>query len=116
MRLEQVNSLLQTELANLINRDLPAENFLVTITYVETDPSLKSARIGISVLPEKFAGTALEMLSSHSSMFSKSLLKKTRLRQIPRFHWRLDTTEQKASEIEELINLIKERDEKESKN
>jgi ribosome-binding factor A len=108
MRIEQVNSLLQTELANLIIREVPTGNFLVTLTYVDTAPNLASSKIGVSVLPEKYTGTALKFLQSHSSLFAKYLLKKTRLRKIPHFLWTIDATEREASKIEEILNIIKE--------
>jgi ribosome-binding factor A len=107
MRIEQVNSLLHNELATIINQEIGDGSFLVTLTYVETAPNLASANIGVSVLPEKFTGTALEKLRKNSSLFNKILLKKTRLRKIPRFVWTIDNTEKKASEIEEVLNLIK---------
>jgi ribosome-binding factor A len=108
MRIEQVDSLIHNELAAIVNREIGDGEFLVTITYVETAQNLASANIGVSVLPEKFTGTALEKLRKNSSFFNKMLLKKTRLRKIPRFQWMIDNTEKKASELEDLLNQIKE--------
>jgi len=105
-RIEQVNELLQNKLALLISRELPLENGLVTIVYVDCASDLRYARIAVSVLPEKFTGTVLEKLKKLNSYFSQALLKETRLRKIPRFHWVLDTTEREAAKIEEVFKII----------
>ena len=107
-RIEQLNEQLKEELANLIIKEVPLENGLITVSYVICSPDLKYARVAISVLPEKFAGTALSALRKHSSNFSQGLRQKLRIRQIPRFNWTLDTTESKAAEIEDIIKQIKE--------
>ena len=107
-RIEQLNEQLKEELANLIVRELPLKNGLITVSYVLCSPDLKYARIAVSVLPEKYAGTALAGLRKHSSSFNQSLRHKLKIRQIPRFNWVLDTTESKAAEIEEVLKKIKE--------
>lgn len=107
-RIEQLNEQLKEELANLIIREVPLENGLITVSYAECSPDLKYAKVAVSVLPEKFAGTALASLRKHTSAFSQSLRRKLSIRQIPRFNWVLDTTESKAAEIEEVIKRIKE--------
>lgn len=107
-RIEQLNEQLKEELAILIIKEIALENGLITVCFVNCSPDLKHARIAVSVLPEKFAGTALTGLRKHSSSFSKSLRQKLKIRQIPRFHWFLDTTESKAAEIDDIIKQIKE--------
>lgn len=102
-RIDQVNELLKHELASLINEQVGLDGGLITVSYVDTSPDLRHAKIGISVLPEKFFGTALHELQKHTSAFSKELLKRTRLRQIPHLHWEADATEAKAAEIEKLL-------------
>jgi len=107
-RVEQLNEQLKSELANLIVKELPLDKGLITVSYVECSPDLKYARIAVSVLPEKFAGSALSALRRQSGNFSRDLRCKLRIRQIPRFNWTLDTTESKAAEIEKIIKQIKE--------
>jgi len=105
-RIEQLNEQLKSELANLIVKEVPLKNGLITVSYVICSPDLKYARVAVSVLPEKFAGTALSQLRKHSSTFSQSLRQKLKIRQIPRFNWVLDTTEIKAAEIEKVFKEI----------
>ncbi|MFH1583284.1 MAG: ribosome-binding factor A, partial [Candidatus Falkowbacteria bacterium] len=72
-RIEQLNEQLKEELANLIVKEVPLKNGLITVSYVNCSPDLKYAKIAVSVLPDKFAGTALAGLRKHSSSFSQSL-------------------------------------------
>jgi ribosome-binding factor A len=102
-RIEQLNEQLKAELANLIVKELPLNNGLVTVCFVETSADLKYARVGISVLPEKFGPSVLKKLRKLSGYFSRILKTKLKIRQIPKFNWRLDETESKAAEIEEIF-------------
>ena len=103
----QINELLRAELALLIETRLELPGTLITVTKVEASPDLHYAKISISVLPEKYTGSVLELLHKNTSAFAKTLLKKTRLRHIPRFQWRVDDTEAKAAEIDELFKKLK---------
>ncbi|MFH1255529.1 MAG: 30S ribosome-binding factor RbfA [bacterium] len=107
-RIEQLNEQLKNELANFIAREIPLDNGLITVCYVICSPDLKYAKIAVSVLPEKYAGTALASLRKHSAIFSQNLRGRLKIRQIPRFNWVLDTTEIKAAEIEKIFKQIKE--------
>lgn len=106
-KIEQVNELLKEKLAHLISREIPLDNGLVTVAYVDVSPDLKYARIAVSVLPEKFSGSTLERLKKHGSLFSRIIKKETRLRKVPKFNWILDTTEKEAAEVEEVFRQIK---------
>lgn len=105
-RIDQVNELLKNELSNLISIDKLLKNGLITITYVDCAKDLKTSKIGISVLPEIFFGTALKRLRQSSSSFSNRLRKKTRLKLIPKFNWIIDSTEKKAKELDDVFNII----------
>lgn len=107
-RIEQLNEQLKSELANLIAKELPLADGLITVSYVDCSPDLKYAKIGVSILPKKYAGTALTNLRRHSSLFCQALRKRLKIRQIPRFNWVLDTSESKAAEIEEVLKQIEE--------
>jgi ribosome-binding factor A len=105
-RIEQVNEILKVKLANLIARELPIENGLITISYVDCSPDLRVAKIGISVLPFNQSGKALKKLRKHRSEFTNILKKEIHMRQIPKFHWVVDSTEKKASELEKIFMQI----------
>ncbi|MFA4942561.1 MAG: ribosome-binding factor A [Patescibacteria group bacterium] len=102
-RIEQVNEELKHELANILNRELELRNALVTVSYVYCSEDLNYARVGVSVLPDRLAGTALRALRAKSGQIAKMLQKKTGIRKIPKITWNLDVIEREASAIEQAI-------------
>ena len=105
---ERVNELIKRNIADLINREVYLKDGLITVSFVDCSPDLTRAKIGISVLPVNLSGTALKVLRGHSSLFTKILKKKTRLRHIPKFDWVIDSTEEEAAKSEKLLEEIKE--------
>ena len=106
-RVEQINELIRGELASLISREIFLPDGLITISYVDCSPDLNNAKIGISVLPDKFNGTALKKLRSHSGQFANTLKKKINIKKIPKLNWLIDTTEKNAANIENLLYQIR---------
>ncbi len=102
-RIEQINEGLKQELANVLNKELELRNALVTVSYVYCSDDLNYARVGVSVLPDRLAGTALRLLRAKSGPIAKMLQKRTSIRKIPKITWELDTTEREASVIEKAI-------------
>ena len=92
-RVEQVNELLRREISSFISREGLLENGLITITYVKCSANLKNATIGISILPENLAGTALRVLGKANSQLAKELNKKVKIQFIPKFRWEIDLLE-----------------------
>lgn len=109
-KLDQINELLHRELAEAINRELEWPDAFITIVFVDCSPDLQSARVVISVLPDKFAGTALKKLKAASGRLAKNIAHKTRLRKAPKLHWEFDDTERKAAELDEVFFKIDEED------
>lgn len=105
-RIDQINHLLHTELASLISREMPMRDFMITITDVDCSADLANVKVGVSVLPDKFYGTALENLRKHSKEFRNILKKRLNLKNIPKINWVIDKTEKKASEIEDILEQI----------
>jgi ribosome-binding factor A len=105
-RVDQINSLLIRELASIVNQEVYVKDALITISYVDCSPDLREATIGISVLPENRSGSALSRLKSSSKLIGELLRKKTKIKLIPKFRWKLDMTESKAAEIEKILDQI----------
>ena len=102
-RLAQVDEGLKHELANILNKELELKNALVTVSCVNCSDDLNYARVGVSVLPDRLAGTALRALRAKSGLIAKLLQKRTTIRKIPKIIWNLDATEREASIIEKAI-------------
>ena len=109
-RIAQINSLLQSEIAVFLSREVYSDDYLATITYVNCSPDLKQAKIGVSVLPEKFLGTALKTIRKHSSHLNKYLKKKLNLKFIPKLIWQADDREIAAASLDDIIKKIHEED------
>lgn len=108
-RVNQLNELFKSELANLIIREMPKKDVLITISYVDCSPDLQRAKIGFSVLPHEKSGGALKVLRKYSGLFAKILKKKLKLHHIPKFNWIIDETEKKAAELDKIFEQIKEK-------
>lgn len=102
-RINQINESLKHELASILNKELELRNALVTVSSVYCSDDLKYARVGVSVLPDRLAGTALRALRAKSGQIAKMLQKKTNLHKIPQITWNLDVTEREASIVEQAI-------------
>ena len=110
-RIDQVNALLKEKLAFIISNELNATNFLVTITYVDTSADLQNTRVGVSILPDNFAGTALDKLRHQTASFAGALKRQVRIRHIPKITWVIDATEKEASKIDDILREINEEEE-----
>jgi len=106
-KIERLNEQLKEELANLIVKEVALTNGLITVCFVDCSTDLKHAKVGISVLPEKFGPSILRKMNKLSGHFSRILRNKLKIRQIPKFHWVFDDTESQAAKIEEVIKQIK---------
>lgn len=102
-KIPRLNEILREELAAAVNREVGLPNALITVTYVECSPDLKQAHIGVSVLPDNLAGTALRHLTAATGELVRILKSRVKLRQMPHLIWEFDATEREASKIEKLI-------------
>jgi len=112
-KIPRLNGILKEELAAAVNREIGLPNVLITITSVECSPDLKRAKVGVSILPDNLAGTALRRLAAATGELVKILKSRVKLRQVPHFIWEFDATEREAGKIEKLIaGINKDDDEK----
>ena len=88
---ERATVLLQQELATIINQEVQLEGVLLTVGFVDLSPDLKQARIGISVLPDKFYGTALTAVRRAGGDIKRRLAKNLKWRAVPRLVWEIDS-------------------------
>jgi ribosome-binding factor A len=110
-KVDQLNELLHRELARAINKELELPEVFVTVTYVSCTPDLQYAKVIVSVLPDKMAGTALKKLKASSGRMVSGIIKHTRLRKAPHLLWEFDPTERKAAALEDVFLKINEEDE-----
>ncbi|MFA6525358.1 MAG: 30S ribosome-binding factor RbfA [Patescibacteria group bacterium] len=107
-RIKQINELIKEELGSIINREIEfSSGSLVTITKVETSPDLKHANISISILPFSQSYQAKQEIERERGNIQKLLGMRLKIKFIPKIHFRLDESEEKAGHITSLLDTIK---------
>lgn len=102
--IDRIEGIILEELAQALNREGVMPEALITISYVNCSPDLKEAKVGISVLPDNLAGTALTRLNASTRLLVARASQRLSLRRMPKLIWEFDATEKKAEEIERLIS------------
>lgn len=108
IRTERVAELIQRELGNIFQKELPRNGTLTTIVAVKVTPDLGIARVYLSVLGAKeLAQSMLGHIKKESKFFRKELASKIRnqFRQMPELEFYLDDVAEKAARIEELLKI-----------
>lgn len=110
-RIEQINALLQQIIAEIFIENIEFEpGILATITRVDTAADLGHAKIFVSVLPLAKKKEALDKIRKSIFEIQKIVFLKLTMAHVPRLHFFIDETEEKAERIEELLDKIKEED------
>lgn len=89
----RVAKLLQAQLSTIVFQELEFEDALVTLSGVEVDPGLETARVKISVFPETAAPFVLTALEKAKRRLQYLLLKKVNIKPMPRIVFEIDRTE-----------------------
>jgi len=106
-RIEMINELIRKKLSEIILKEIEfPQNSLVTITKTLTSPDLKNSKIFITVLPEKFRGTILEILKKNSQNLSKKLQKQMTTKFTPNLIFQIDKQEIFATKVDKLLDEI----------
>ncbi len=103
-KVDQVNELLRHELAAAILKEVDLPEALITVTYVISSADEHYAKVGVSVLPFNLAGTALKELRKKTSTILREAKKRVKIRRFPQITWAIDSTEEKAAEVEAVID------------
>lgn len=107
-RIEQINALLQQELAKVFSEQFEFEpGVLVTVARVETSADLGHAKIFISVLPFETRKTVLNKIRENIKEIQKIIFSRLTMSSAPRLHFLIDEAEENAEFIEELLDEVK---------
>ncbi|MEK7653622.1 MAG: 30S ribosome-binding factor RbfA [Patescibacteria group bacterium] len=107
-RMPKVDELIKRELGQIIAKEIEFPlNTLATITRVETLPDLKQAKVFISVFPVSEQQRVIRILSGKANELVRLLNKKVILRIIPKLNFLIDDLEEKAAEIDRLLDNLK---------
>lgn len=106
-RLDRVNQLVRNELAAILERELEVPpGTLVTVTRVVVSPDTEHARVFVSVLPYERRSEVESMLVSRIGEFQRLLNRKLVMEYVPRIRFLLDSSEQQASRIDDLLDSL----------
>jgi ribosome-binding factor A len=106
-RIDQLNSLLQQELAQLIAREVECPvGLFVTISRVEVAADAESAKVWLSVLPDTRAAEALEAVNHRLPHLQQLLNKRLVMKFVPKITFFLDHTQEKVSSINAVLDAL----------
>lgn len=99
---EELSILISTEL-----NDPRLADALVNVTAVHVSPDLRNARVLIEhALPAASSRQVLDALEHAESYLRQALVETLNLRFVPALHFRIDTTEERARHVDELLDAI----------
>lgn len=106
-RMDRVNSEVMKALLQIIQTmsDRRIANNLITISYVQTAPDLKNAKVGVSGENVK---EVVKVLNSSKGYIRRELASKLIMKNTPELLFVVDDTAEKANRIEELLKKISE--------
>ena len=108
-RPERIGELLTEEIAKILLEEFDApEGSVVTVTHVDVVEDLKTAQVFIGVLPDVEREEALERLTGFAGEVQYRLMKRLRIRPIPRIKFMPDVSSSVADKIDSELYKLKE--------
>jgi ribosome-binding factor A len=102
-RNERAGSVIQTELAKMIIRDIELPGGLITIVDVVVDKKMEHARVHVSVIPASMEARALRALNMKIGEFQHQLNRKMGIRPMPLILFVLDRGNLNAARVEKRL-------------
>lgn len=104
----RIASLLKQEIATELMRHLDTSKFgMVTITAVEVNPKLTSARVFVHA--NKKNGELVKAIERTTHSWLRDMQKRLTLRKLPQLVFRIDQSVRYVDHIEELLRDIKQK-------
>ena len=109
-RMEKVNDLVQSELAELLQRrvkDPVLADAFISLTHVEVSPDLSVARIHVSVMgTDDESEEVMARLDRASPFLHRELMKRIRIKRVPRLRFILDHSIAEADRLTSLMRQV----------
>ena len=107
-RIEKINKSIRRNISEIITRELNIKpGIFISVSKVDTSPDLRYTRVFVSIFPEKERDYVMKTLEREMYFIQGKLNKNLPMRPLPRIDFFLDTTEEKADEIEKLLREIR---------
>ena len=105
-RIEQLNSLIQQEVADIVHKEIGQADWLITITKASVADDAESAQVWFSVLPADAGQAALDLLTKRIADIQHELNKRLVMKFVPKLSFRLDQAEEKAGRINQVLDSL----------
>jgi ribosome-binding factor A len=108
-RIERLNHLFRSELAELVHDELrdPRIAEMISITRVTVAPDLENATVYVSVMGDEAEQAASLKALSHAAPFLRRTLKeRIRIRKVPALHFVLDHTIEEGARMLDLMRKV----------
>ncbi len=99
----RVSKLIKEELSKIILRELEFPGTLATITEVEVNKKLDTAKVLVSVIPSSLAANLVSRLAAGAGELQHLLLKKLNIKPMPRIYFELDRGPENAAIVEKRL-------------
>ena len=106
-RMRQVNSMLREAVSRVLSQvRIVPDGVLLTVTRVRTSSDLRQARVFFTVFPSKYAADVHASLRKSRRAIQNNFADQIQLKYTPRLYFAADAHEQKAQEMEELLDTL----------
>ncbi len=106
-RTERINELIKREISQIIRREIEVpEGLLITVLFVQTSRDLQEAKIWLSVFPSRYAPKILKEIDKKIGYLQGLLNRRLKMQPLPRIKFALDYTEEKASQVEDILSEV----------
>jgi ribosome-binding factor A len=108
-RIDRINDLLRSEIAELISREIkdPRLAGLVSVTEVDTTTDLRHAKVFISVFgTEEERASSLAALRSATGFLRREVAQRVTFRHMPELEFHLDTSLEHGDRIMRLLRQV----------
>lgn len=106
-RITQLNDLIRDILSGILTREISLkEGVIITLSKVETARNLRATHVFLSVLPIEDRHYVMKTLAHERRNIQRLFHQKLATRPLPTVVFELDTTEEKADEVEHLLRAI----------
>lgn len=107
-RIEQINSVLQKDIATYAVKYVNDPEFITTVRYASCNADFSFVIVGITTFPEKisFIRKSIAILDKHRRILQLKLARDHKLKNIPRIKFVPDENSEKVDKIEELLQKV----------
>ncbi len=108
LRLEKINELLQHKISALLTTEVSFKiGVIVTVARVSTSPDLRRCEVLVSVFPASDGQYIIKTLKKEIYALQGALNKQLHMNPLPRIHFKLDSTEEEAQKVEDILRELR---------